>query len=363
MDTHLQFRWVCEWQNAPRQTLDYRLGSLFFRFLKAPQLTKPLIVRLRNWVGDVVLGIPLLRLLQANGYALELIGKPWAQELLRGEGWGVQTVASAGWPRVRQLRALRARCQHQYPRFDEQRLNALILPFSFSSALEMRCAGLRAAGVAHEARSVLLTHSLPRTRGLHELQAYWQLAKPFLAPEQCPLQPPPEIALQVAQQHQRTAQALCIAHQLQPGFVMLCPFAGGTFDKEPKTWPGFSEFSRALHRQGRTQVLCPGPGEEAQARQSCPHGVILSGVNLGVYAALLQRSQLMVSNDTGPGHLAAAVGTPTLSVLGPTQAQQWRPWGQKVVCIQGQNHQWPDLDQVVQQAQILWAGSEPLSHA
>lgn len=329
-------------------------------FCNAP--SKPLIVRLRNWVGDVVLGIPLLRLLQANGYQLQLIGKPWASELLMGEGWAVQTLACAWWPRVQQLRALRAHCQHQDQAFD-QRLNALVLPFSFSSALEMRLAGLQAAGVGHEGRAVLLAHRLPRASGLHELQAYWQLARPFLPPNQLPLHPPPEIALQVAEQHQRTAEALCTAHRLTPGFVMLCPFAGGTFDKRPKTWPGFREFSSKLHSLGKTLVLCPGPGEETQARETCPHGVVLSEVNLGVYAALLQRSQLMVSNDTGPGHLAAAVGTATLSVLGPTQAEQWRPWGQKVFCIQGSGHQWPEVESVVQQAQTMWAASGNTSHA
>jgi len=36
---------------------------------------RPLIVRLRNWVGDVVLTVPALRPLQSHGYELELVGK------------------------------------------------------------------------------------------------------------------------------------------------------------------------------------------------------------------------------------------------------------------------------------------------
>lgn len=303
--------------------------------------TKPLIVRLRNWVGDVILGVPMLRLLRANGYELRLVGKRWAHDLLRGEGWSVETCQTDWAARVRQLRDLRAQCLATDPEFD-QRLNAITLPFSFSSAFEMRCAGLRAVGVVGEARSLLLGQALPRSRDQHELQAYLQLATPFVPAQQFPSEPPIDIALTVSEHHQLAADALCQAHRIEPGFVMLCPFAGGTFDKKPKTWPGFSELSKALQQCGYQLVLCPGPGEEDKALEICPHGVILRGVNLGVYAALLQRSALMVSNDTGPGHLAAAVGAVTLSVLGPTNPAQWRPWGSRVHLVQEADGRWPE---------------------
>jgi heptosyltransferase-2 len=39
---------------------------------------RPLIVRLRNWVGDVILGVPALNLLASRGYQLQLVGKGWA---------------------------------------------------------------------------------------------------------------------------------------------------------------------------------------------------------------------------------------------------------------------------------------------
>ena len=53
-------------------------------------------------------------------------------------------------------------------------------------------------------------------------------------------------------------------------------------------------------------------------------------MGLGLYAALLEGAALMISNDTGPGHIAAAVGTPLLSVLGPTDPAQWGAWGPRV---------------------------------
>jgi heptosyltransferase-2 len=47
---------------------------------------------------------------------------------------------------------------------------------------------------------------------------------------------------------------------------------------------------------------------------------------------------MLVSNDTGPGHLAAAVGATVVSVLGPTKPEQWAPWGSCVHIIR----RWPD---------------------
>ena len=67
---------------------------------------RPLIVRLRNYVGDVVLSLPALELLQSNGYAPHLVGKPWVGQLLEAYGWPTTPRAGAFLDRVRQLREL-----------------------------------------------------------------------------------------------------------------------------------------------------------------------------------------------------------------------------------------------------------------
>jgi heptosyltransferase II len=108
---------------------------------------RPLIVRLRNWVGDVTLGLPLLQRLADAGYRLTLVGKPWARDLLAGHGWPVHVLPKTLADRVRLLRALRASALTQDAGFDK-RINALALPYSFSCALDMRLAGLRALGHA-----------------------------------------------------------------------------------------------------------------------------------------------------------------------------------------------------------------------
>ncbi|MFY7854808.1 MAG: glycosyltransferase family 9 protein, partial [Rubrivivax sp.] len=92
-----------------------------------------------------------------------------------------------------------------------------------------------------------------------------------------------------------------------------------------------------------------------EARARYPPAVVLDGGGLGTSGALLQRARLMISNDTGPGHLAAAVGAPLLSVLGPTDARQWGAWGPGVHTVQGQPAPgtWPHRDAVRARAREL----------
>jgi ADP-heptose:LPS heptosyltransferase len=303
-----------------------------------------LIVRLRNWVGDVTLAVPTLRRIEQAGFDLHLIGKGWARDLLAGQGWDVHTLPATMTERIALLRRLKAASQAADAGFN-RRLNALCLPDSFSSALEFRAAGLRTLGHAHEGRSLLLARALPLPRTLHALEVYWQMGDALLGAA-APL--PATIGLRVSEAHRAQAQALRAAHGLAAPCIFICPFAGGTWARQDKTWPGFPAFvSGTLTGFGLPVVVCPGPGEEAQAQAHFGSTTVLVGVGLGVYAALLQDAALMVANDTGPGHMAAAVGTPLVSVLGPSDPALWRAWGPTVQQVQGEAG-WPDADAVKQ---------------
>lgn len=318
---------------------------------------RPLIVRLRNWVGDVILGVPALQLLQSHGYELQLVGKGWASSLLAGQRWPTLKRAGTLRERVAQLRTLRREARAGDPGFD-RRENALVLPTSFSGALEMRLAGLHAVGYAQEARGLLLARAEVITYGGHALVSYWDLACRLLRIEAAP---PRRIALQILPADQAQADALLAAHGVRPGFVVICPFAGGQFEKQDKTWPVFAEFTRALRRRDAAIVACPGPGEETIISEQHPGVKLLAGVDLGVYGGLLRRAALVVANDTGPAHLAAAVGTPVLSVLGPTRPEQWAPWGPEVEVVR-RWPAWPTVDEVLARVDARLgarAGTEP----
>jgi heptosyltransferase II len=313
--------------------------------------TRPLIVRLRNWVGDVTLALPTLQRLADAGYDLHLVGKAWAADLLAGHGWPVQVLAKTRAERVSQLRGLRRAAFAADP-LAARRLNALCLPDSFSSALDFRLAGLRALGHAHEGRSLLLGRAVRRTRGVHELAVYWALGDALLG-EQAPL--PAQLGLCPTPAHCAQAQALRAAHGIEPDCIVICPFAGGTWNKQDKTWPDFAAFvAHDLPALGRHIVVCPGPGEEQIAREQFPSATLLPGVGLGAYAALLSEAALMISNDTGPGHMAAAVGTPLISVQGPSDPALWRPWGSNVHLLGGHGA-WPDRADVLDTARELLA--------
>ncbi len=306
---------------------------------------RPLIVRLRNFVGDAVLGVPALHLLQDHGYQLQLVGKGWARDLFAAEGWPVAVRPKRLADRVRQLRVLRRQARAADAGFD-RRPNALVLPWAISAALDMRLAGLHAEGYAYEGRSWLLRRSHPMQRGTHALRNYWDLACRFLGVE---APPPAAIGLAVGPAQQEAAERLLRQHGVGSQFVLVCPFASGTTQFVDKSWPEFPEFVRRLSRRSYPVVVCPGPTEWEGARQLYPDALRLEGVGLGAYSALMQRAALVVANDTGPAHLAAAVGAPLLSVLGPTDVQQWAPWGPTVEVMQ-RHPQWFSAEEVLQRS-------------
>lgn len=318
----------------------------------AGHASRPLIVRLCNYVGDVILSVPALRLLEANGYELQLYGKGWAASLLAGEGWPCLTRAGSFGERVGQLRQLKKDCQRSDAGF-QARANILLMPNSFSSAFESWRAGLKPAGFASDGRSLLLNRKLPSSNRLHALEGFWDLASAFVNGAQ---QPPVEIDLKLPSTSQARADQLLSEQGIAAGFICIVPFAAGLVDKQDKKWPWFAELSRHLLAQGHVLVICPGPGEEAAARTEYPDACQLTGLDLPTYAAMLKRAALVIANDTGPAHLAAAAGAPLLSLLGPTKAGQWLPWGASVDFVQGPGQSWPDLASVFSAVKKKLAG-------
>ena len=305
---------------------------------------RPLIVRLRNFVGDTVLSIPALRLLQAHGYRLELVGKGWARGLLEAEAWPVH-VRPAGLPeRVRQLRGLRRTLRAQDAGFD-RRANMLLFPYAFSAALDARLAGLRSAGHAGEGRRWLLDRALPRREGRHTLVEYWELACDFLGVQ---AEPPREIGTRVTDAQREQAREMLAGLGVEAGrYVLICPFANGRVEFLDRSWPAFPEFVQRLHAAGRQVVIVPGPAEVAGAQALYPQALRLDGVALGAYNALLQLAGVVVANDTGPAHMAAGVGARLLSIWGPVDAARWAPWGPNVTLMRREGGAWCSVDDVL----------------
>lgn len=304
---------------------------------------QPLIVRLRNFVGDTVLSLPALRLLQSHGYRLELVGKGWARGLLEAEGWAVHVRPARFGDRLAQLRELRQRFRAEDPGFD-RRSNTLLLPYAFSAALDARLAGLKAEGHAGDGRSWLLRRAHPRRDGRHTLVEYWELACDFLGIQ---AEPPADIHVKVTAAQREQALALLAGQGLEAGrYVLICPFANGRVEFLDRSWPAFPAFVQRLQAAGRRVVIVPGPAEVQGAKDLYPDAIRLDGVALGVYNALLQLAGVVVSNDTGPAHMAAGVGARLLSVLGPTDPARWAPWGSSVTVMR-RWPEWVSVDEVL----------------
>jgi heptosyltransferase-2 len=308
-------------------------------------VSRPIIVRLPNWVGDVVMALPALDRLEQAGFTPWLIGKRWASSLLAGHGWTFAPLGARSSDRIAQLRHWRDAVRERDPRAGS-RPNALILPNSFSSAWEAWRAGLKAVGFRRDGRGLLLHAAIgaPRTP-LHEAERFDQLATALVersgiaaAPRDPGSGPMPRLL--VAPADRARAQSL-LATRIGPGrFACIVPFAAGKLGGRDKTWPAFREFTPRLAAR-LPVVVVPGPGEAESARADHPAAISLEGLDLGVYAAVLERAAVVIANDTGPAHVAAAVGAPLVSVLGPTDARRHRPLGPRVSVVQAEP--WPTL--------------------
>ena len=109
--------------------------------------------------------------------------------------------------------------------------------------------------------------------------------------------------------------------------ILLLPGAG----RPEKLWPT-SRFRELVARFGDQAVVAWGPGERHLAEEI--GGFVAPETNLRELAFLMQHARVVVGADTGPLHLADAVGTRVVGLYGPTDARRNGPYGQPGHAIQ-----------------------------
>ncbi|HTZ38198.1 MAG TPA: glycosyltransferase family 9 protein [Stellaceae bacterium] len=147
------------------------------------------------------------------------------------------------------------------------------------------------------------------------------------------LDPPPGPRLWLAPAHQQRAEAM-----LPPGAPVLA--IGPAANWRGKQWRAerFAELARRLCAAdgplpGARVAVLAAAHERAQAAPllaAVPPGRavdLVGGTDLLTAAAVLRRCALFVGNDTGLMHIAAATGTATLGLFGPSPVEQYAPWG------------------------------------
>ena len=298
-----------------------------------------LIVRLPNHLGDACMALPALDLLASRGRALTLAGRPWAAELFDAYPWPV--VALRG-DRRRRIAALRESALRGTP--------ALLLTNSFGSALDFRLAGLRPTGYRTDLRGWLLAQPVPvparwrrHDSPMHMVEYYYELAQVLAGQGAPPV--PPSLSLRLSAAAFDRARTALGSAGIDREYVILCPVAVGLHEGRAKAWSGFGALSTHLLGAGVRVVASPGPGEREAVRAAIPEATLLPEADVGTFAALLAGSRLVVANDSGAAHLAAAVGAPLITLFGVTDAQRTGPWSTTAIRLGGADR-WPGFDEV-----------------
>jgi hypothetical protein len=120
--------------------------------------------------------------------------------------------------------------------------------------------------------------------------------------------------------------------------AIIHPGSGG----RAKCWPlaNFVAVGRLARAAGREPCFLLGPVERERwttdefdaIRREFP---LIQAPPPDQLVALLAAANVLISNDSGPAHLAALLGTPTVTIFGPTRAAVWRPLGARTTAIQG----------------------------
>lgn len=98
-----------------------------------------------------------------------------------------------------------------------------------------------------------------------------------------------------------------------------------------KRWPAqrFAAVVEAVARRGFEPILLGGPGDAdalAKVRALVPFALPdTAGLDVGGLAAAIARCAVVVAGDSGPVHVASALGTPVVALFGPTSPERWRP--------------------------------------
>lgn len=299
---------------------------------------------LPNWVGDAVMATPAIRAI-CNTYPESVIigvGRPHiVNDLMEGAPWFDQIIP---WERhlcgpkgllatIKVLRQLR-------PDW------AILFPNSFRAALMTRLGRCQQiVGFARYGRSWLLNHSLDYPRLGRQfvphptIDDYNRLAMAVGTPH-----PGYRMELYITPQNIADANLFWRTCKLDM-YSQVIMFHGGAAFGPSKLWPigHFAQLARWItQRLQAAVVVLHGPQEESLAAaivHACrsPHvfhvGNILPS-SLGLTKALLQRAAALVTTDSGPRHIAAALGRPVVTLFGPTHIIRTKTYYQYDVHLQ-----------------------------
>jgi len=296
-----------------------------------PQQINRILVREVNWLGDAVLTLPALEALDRRfpQAAISVLAKPWVSGLFAGHP-AVDRVLEYRAGDVH--RGLMGRWRLMKRLRDEDFDLAVLFPNSLDAAIVPWLAGIpRRVGYPTDGRRWLLTHPArgpTKVPGQHQVERYLDIVRALGGDGA------PSLRLRVPAEARQNAQRILEAHAIGPTDLVVGLNPGSVYGGA-KRWPPdrFAAVADGLVERRGARILLIGSLkerpilDEVGARMRHPAINLGGRTDLGTLVGLLARTQMLLTNDTGAMHVAAAVGTPVLAIFGPTDAQATGPLG------------------------------------
>lgn len=293
-----------------------------------------IVVRGTNWLGDAVMTVPALRALRRlfPDAQITLAIRPPTKAIFDSADFLDDILICQGGV-FTQAREWRRRG------FDL----AVLLPNAFAPALVARLAGVSTRiGYATQHRGWLLTNPIPLPEwrdSQHESFYYLQIVAELerLLPEMPGnlakvLEQQLEFDLNVTEEQRAQARDFLRVAGVRPDrpLVALCP---GSINSRAKRWPAerYAALADRFIAELGAEVLLIGSAnelevsEEVRSRMKSAPIVLTGTTDLAQAAATLSLVDILVTNDTGPAHVASALRRPTLVIFGPTNPLTTRP--------------------------------------
>ncbi len=307
-----------------------------------------ILVRAPNWIGDAVMCLPALKDLR-NGFKnaeITVVARPAIARLLNGQ-CGIndvivyehQTKHRGLLGLLRLSRVIRKRA------FD----SAVLFQNAFEAAMLAVLSGIpRRIGYAADGRSWLLTQAIPvpRQAGLHHTGYYQQLVQRVTHVSSGDSTPKLLAATHNHSDFDRRFPEMCSSSN-----TLLIGINPGSIYGSAKRWlpERFAELGDELveriYKHSELSavrcVLIGGKGEDRLgayiARRMRTQPIVLSGkTTIPELVAVLKRCAMLVTNDTGPMHVAQALGVPVVALFGSTDPETTGPVGETSCVIREQ---------------------------
>jgi ADP-heptose:LPS heptosyltransferase len=292
----------------------------------APEIRRILVIELWN-IGDVVLAMPFLAQLRAlfPAATITMLARPHAQTVLADTGLVDEFIETElGWSESDVRTNPLAYNWRELARVRRE-LRSRDLDIAFSGRMHVRehvvlalSRARRRVAFALGSHRGGLTDAIPAgDPDRHKIEDWLELLRPFGGPVE---QDAPR--LNVSEQERRAAAAFLAGRGVEPQNRIVGIHPGASV--RGKRWPldRFAEVAAAIGGQpARTVVAFVAPDGYGAELAQVP-GVISAKVDLRELIALLERCDVLVCNDSGPMHIAGALGVPTVSIFG-SGIQRW----------------------------------------